>query len=279
MQTGRCAGGGAAASLSEQAYAGVDPLAGTDWPEHVPELAAEGHLRVLAAVEMLRAHGHAVYPAQRDVFRALQTTPWHGVRVVILGQDPYHGPGQAHGLAFSVPDGVALPRSLRNIFKEVEADCGGSEAAGHALPRSGTVGGALAESGTPGLLAPFRQASGDLTRWARQGVLLLNTVLTVEQGRPNSHAGMGWETVTRAVLAALGARPEPCAFLLWGRPAHAFSGLVSNPAHLVLTAAHPSPLSASRGFFGCGHFSRVNEWLAAQGYPPIAWRIPEARRA
>ena len=254
--------------------AGPDPLGGAGWSEHVPELAAGMHLEALALAEALRAQGRTIYPARADVFRALCATPWDAVRVVILGQDPYHGPGQAHGLAFSVADGVPLPRSLRNIFKEVAADCG--EQAGAA---PGTTGGKA--GGFPGgvaLLTPFASASsavavpsGNLSRWAAQGVLLLNTVLTVEDGQPNSHAGMGWEAVTRGIVAALGARPQPCAFLLWGRPAHGFAELVTHPAHLVLTAAHPSPLSASRGFFGCAHFSQVNGWLAERGEHPIRW--------
>lgn len=232
--------------------------------------------------ETLRAQGRTIYPARADVFRALCTTPWDAVRVVILGQDPYHGPGQAHGMAFSVADGVPLPRSLRNIFKEVAADCGAESShieqpgamgqPGLSGPSSHQAGGA---PGNAPLLAPFGSPpsvpSGNLSRWAAQGVLLLNTVLTVEDGQPNSHAGLGWEVVTRGIVAALGARSQPCAFLLWGRPAHGFAALVTRPAHLVLTAAHPSPLSASRGFFGCGHFSRVNAWLAARGEVPIRW--------
>ena len=264
------------------AQAGPDPLAGTGWPEHVPELAARKHLEVLATVETLRARGGTVYPARADVFRALRATPWDAVRVVILGQDPYHGPGQAHGLAFSVADGVPLPRSLRNIFKEVAADCGAESGQieqpramgqpGLSGPSAHPVGGAPERAP---LRAPFAPPSavpsGNLSRWAAQGVLLLNTVLTVEEGQPNSHAGLGWEVVTRGIVAALGARPQPCVFLLWGRPAHGFAELVTHPAHLVLTAAHPSPLSASRGFFGCRHFSRVNAWLSARGEVPIRW--------
>ncbi len=258
--------------------AGPDPLASTGWLDHVAELAAGKHLEALAMAETLRAQGRTVYPARADVFRALRTTPWDAVRVVILGQDPYHGPGQAHGLAFSVADGVALPRSLRNIFKEVTADCGTRAGTG-----TGVAGGmtGVPTGGNPDaapLLTPFASVSphpavpsGNLSRWAAQGVLLLNTVLTVEDGQPNSHAGLGWEGVTRGIVAALGARSQPCAFLLWGRPAHGFAGLVTHPAHLVLTAAHPSPLSASRGFFGCAHFSRVNAWLEERGEAPIHW--------
>ncbi|WMW67193.1 uracil-DNA glycosylase [Nitratidesulfovibrio liaohensis] len=266
--------------------AGPDPLAATGWPDQVAELAARKHLEVLATVEALRAQGRTIYPARGDVFRALRATPWDAVRVVILGQDPYHGPGQAHGLAFSVADGVPPPRSLRNIFKEVAADCGagsGQPGLGDQTGKSGPSSypswhpAGSAPAGAP-LLTPFGNVppesaapSGNLSRWAAQGVLLLNTVLTVEDGQPNSHAGLGWEDVTRGIVAALGARSQPCAFLLWGRPAHGFAALVTHPAHLVLTAAHPSPLSASRGFFGCAHFSRVNAWLAAQGEAPIHW--------
>lgn len=258
--------------------AGPDPLASTGWLDHVAELAAGKHLEVLAKVETLRAQGRTVYPARADVFKALRTTPWDAVRVVILGQDPYHGPGQAHGLAFSVANGVPLPRSLRNIFKEVVADCGTRAGTG-----TGVAGGmtGVPTGGNPDaapLLTPFASVSphpavpsGNLSRWAAQGVLLLNTVLTVEDGQPNSHAGLGWEVVTRGIVAALGARSQPCAFLLWGRPAHGFAALVTHPAHLVLTAAHPSPLSASRGFFGCAHFSRVNAWLEERGEAPIHW--------
>lgn len=248
---------------------GPDPLAGTGWPEHVAELAAGRHLEMLAAVEGLRAQGRTIHPARGDVFRALCATPWNAVRVVILGQDPYHGPGQAHGLAFSVPDGMGLPRSLRNIFREVAADAGDQPA----RPAGGASPG-MARPMPPGaaLAAPTGVCSGNLLRWAAQGVLLLNTVLTVESGQPNSHAGLGWEAVTRGMVAALGARPQPCAFLLWGRSAQGFADLVTHPAHLVLMAAHPSPLSASRGFFGCGHFSRVNAWLRARGEAPVRWQ-------
>ncbi|MBZ2172285.1 uracil-DNA glycosylase [Desulfovibrio sp. DS-1] len=273
-------------------------MVGTGWPDNVPELAARRHLEVLATVEALRAQGRTIYPARDDVFRALRATPWDAVRVVILGQDPYHGPGQAHGMAFSVADGVSLPRSLRNIFKEVAADCGAesgrsclaaqtdtSGASPHPSPHPSVYPSSHPSSrpaGSPSadapLLAPFGNVppasaapSGNLSRWAAQGVLLLNTVLTVQDGQPNSHAGLGWEGVTRGIVAALGARPQPCAFLLWGRPAHGFAALVTHPAHLVLTAAHPSPLSASRGFFGCAHFSRVNAWLAERGEVSIRW--------
>ncbi len=195
-------------------------------------------------VDARRAAGAVIYPA--EVFRALQLTPLAQIKVVILGQDPYHGPGQAQGLAFSVPSGQKLPPSLRHIFQE--ARCAGGAAA----------------------------ADGDLTRWARQGVLLLNTVLTVEDGCPHSHAGRGWEPLTDALIAHVSAHAGPCVFLLWGGPAQKKRGLVDEARHLVLAANHPSPLSARRPpqpFLGCGHFAQANEWLAqhrpADG--PVHW--------
>lgn len=177
--------------------------------------------------------GAVIYPAQP--LRALELTALADVEVVILGQDPYHGPGQAEGLAFSVPDGVRLPPSLRNIFQELARDLGGE------LP-----------------------ASGSLQGWARQGVLLLNTCLTVEQGRPASHAKKGWETLTDALIAACSAHEAPKAFLLWGAHAQSKAGLIDASRHLVLQANHPSPLSARRPpvpFIGCGHFGQVKRWL------------------
>lgn len=177
--------------------------------------------------------GATVYPPQP--LRALELTALDEVRVVILGQDPYHGPGQAEGLAFSVPDGVRLPPSLRNIFQEIVRDLGG------AMP-----------------------AGGSLQSWARQGVLLLNTSLTVEQGQPASHARQGWETLTDALIAACSAHERPKAFLLWGAHAQSKAGLIDAGRHLVLQANHPSPLSARRPplpFIGCGHFGQVERWL------------------
>lgn len=235
-------------------------LSGTGWYEAVPLLAAGRHLEVSANVERLRRGGRVVFPPRADVFRALVATPWDSVRVVVLGQDPYHGAGQAHGLAFSVPEGVAPPRSLRNIFREIAEDVG---AAGG--------GGAGSVVGIPdGDSAPEASPSTDLTRWARQGVLLLNTVLTVEEGKAHSHAHIGWQEVTGAIIEALGRRAAPLAFLLWGRHAAACGEGVAGH-HLVLHAAHPSPLSASRGFFGCRHFSKVNGWLRERCERPIAW--------
>lgn len=193
------------------------------------------------------AAGKHIYPPRGTRLAALALTPLDAVKVVILGQDPYHGPGQAHGLSFSVARGVRVPPSLANIYKELREDCS---------------------------IAPA--AHGDLTRWARQGVLLLNTLLTVEQGRAGSHREIGWQAITAAVLAAVAAKPEPCVFLLWGAHAHKVAEQVpglKGSRHLLLTAPHPSPLSAYTGFLGCRPFSQANVFLKAQGRGAIDWRI------
>ena len=182
------------------------------------------------------------YPPGGLIFNAFDTTPFHQVRVVILGQDPYHGPGQAHGLCFSVLDGVPFPPSLRNIFKEIHDETGA------AIP-----------------------PSGNLMRWARQGVFLLNTCLTVRQHQAFSHSGRGWETFTDAAISALSRGREHLVFLLWGAPAGRKASLIDQSRHLVLQSAHPSPLSASRGFFGNGHFNKCNEYLQQHGQEPILW--------
>ena len=193
------------------------------------------------------AAGKTIFPPRGSRLRALELTPLDTVRVVILGQDPYHGPGQAHGLAFSVPEGIKPPPSLVNIYKELEADLG--------LPRP---------------------AHGDLQAWARQGVLLLNNALTVEQGQAGSHQKLGWEAITDAAAAAVAERGEPSVFLLWGSHARnkaaRLPGL-TNGRHLVLTAPHPSPLSAHSGFFGCRHFSQANAFLELHGRGAIDWRV------
>jgi uracil-DNA glycosylase len=191
------------------------------------------------------AAGRGFYPPGALVFNALRLTPLEQVRVVILGQDPYHGRGQAMGLCFSVPAGVSPPPSLRNIFTELGTDLG--------LPIPG---------------------SGDLTGWAERGVLLLNSVLTVGPGAPASHAGKGWEAFTDRVIAELSARGEGIVFLLWGRYAQQKGAIVDTARHHVLTAAHPSPYSASNGFFGCRHFSRANAALEGDGRAPVDWRLP-----
>ena len=193
-----------------------------------------------------KSAGKAIFPKGSEWFRALDLTPLDRVRVVILGQDPYHGPGQAHGLCFSVKPGVRVPPSLQNIYKELRDDLG---------------------------IAPARH--GFLEHWAQQGVLLLNNVLTVEQGLAASHAGRGWERFTDAVVRLVNARPDPVVFLLWGSHAQRKAATVDGSRHLVLKAPHPSPLSAYNGFFGCKHFSKTNAFLEAKGLPPIDWALPE----
>jgi len=186
--------------------------------------------------------GRTVYPRGADIFNALNTTGFDNVSVVILGQDPYHGPEQAHGLAFSVRHGVALPPSLKNIYKEVESACG------IALPKE-----------------------GDLTGWAKQGVLLLNATLTVQAAQAGSHQGKGWEEFTDAVIRAINTRRENIVFMLWGSYAQKKGAFIDRQKHLVLEAPHPSPLSAHRGFLGCGHFKKANEYLKQRGLREIDW--------
>ena len=183
-----------------------------------------------------------VYPPSDKLFTALHITPLDKVKVVILGQDPYHEPGQAMGMSFSVPEGVDIPPSLRNIYKEIHEDVG------ERIPDS-----------------------GDLTRWAEQGVLLLNAVLTVRAHLANSHKGKGWEQFTDAIIRAVDAQERPIVFMLWGRNAREKKELITNPSHLVLEAAHPSPLSAHNGFFGCKHFSKCNRFLKEHGADTIDW--------
>lgn len=185
-----------------------------------------------------------VYPKKENIFNALKYTPYRSVKVLLLGQDPYHGPGQAHGFAFSVQPGVPFPPSLQNMFKEMGQDLGLS------YPKTGC-----------------------LTPWAEQGVLLLNTVLTVREGEPNSHKKLGWTQFTDAVISALNRRKDPVIFLLWGANAKEKLPLITEPQHFVLSAPHPSPLSASRGFFGCRHFSKTNTILERLGKEPICWEL------
>ena len=191
-----------------------------------------------------KQRGKVIFPAGSLWFNALNTTPFDKVKVVILGQDPYHGPGQAHGLCFSVLPGVAFPPSLLNIFKEIEQDLG------HPLP-----------------------GSGSLQAWAEQGVLLLNATLTVEQARAGSHQGQGWETFTDRAIQCLNEQRENIVFLLWGSYAQKKGQFIDAAKHCVLKAPHPSPLSAYRGFFGCGHFSAANDYLVKQGQSAIDWRL------
>lgn len=187
---------------------------------------------------------HTIYPNMNDIFNALKYTDYQNVKVVILGQDPYHQPNQAHGLCFSVKKGVNPPPSLQNMYKEIHAEYG------YPIPDH-----------------------GELTYWAEQGVLMLNTVLTVRESQPNSHKGMGWEIFTDDIITLLNQRPEPMVFLLWGANARAKTKLITNPAHLVLTSAHPSPLSAYNGFFGNNHFKKANEFLKQNGMKEIDWQI------
>ena len=185
-----------------------------------------------------------IYPHMNDIFNALKYTDYKDVKVVILGQDPYHQPNQAHGLCFSVKKGVNPPPSLQNMYKEIYAEYG----------------------------FPIPQ-HGELTYWAEQGVLMMNTVLTVRESQPNSHKGMGWEIFTDNVISLLNRRPEPMVFLLWGANARAKKKIITNPNHLVLESAHPSPLSAYNGFFGNGHFKKANEFLKSNGLTEIDWQI------
>lgn len=188
----------------------------------------------------------AVYPPAEEIFSALHLTPLSKVKVVIIGQDPYHNVGQAHGLCFSVRPEVEIPPSLVNIYKELQSDLGCK------IPNNGY-----------------------LVKWAEQGVLLLNTVLTVRAHQANSHQGKGWEQFTDAIIRAVNAEDRPIAYLLWGRPAQSKMSMLDNPKHKVFTAPHPSPLSAHRGFFGCKHFSQANQFLEENGLEPIDWQIDD----
>ena len=212
------------------------------WGEQLAEEFGKPYFLALTQFVRQEYASGTCYPPGRLIFNAFDLTPFHEVRVVILGQDPYHGPGQAHGLCFSVQDGTPFPPSLRNIFKEVGDETG----------------------------APIPM-SGNLTRWARQGVFLLNTCLTVREHQAFSHSGKGWETFTDAAIAALSRGREHLVFMLWGAPAGRKAALIDSSRHLVLSSAHPSPLSAMRGFMGNGHFIKCNEYLTAHGQRPILW--------
>lgn len=215
----------------------------TSWMDAVGDEFAKPYMQALDAfLHAESAAGHTVYPKKGEIFNAFTATPFDAVNVVILGQDPYHGEGQAHGLAFSVPSGVKPPPSLVNIYKEIDTSFG--------------------------IAAPRR---GDLTAWARQGVLLLNTTLTVQAARAGSHQGRGWENFTDAAIRALNDRRDYIVFMLWGSHAQKKGAFIDRARHLVLEAPHPSPLSAYRGFLGCGHFKQANDYLAAHGRRPIDW--------
>ena len=209
------------------------------------EFAKEYMVRLRTFLLERKKAGAVIYPPGDKIFNALDSTPFEQVRVVILGQDPYHGPGQAHGLCFSVRLGVPTPPSLLNMFKEIEQDLG--------------------------IAAPDH---GYLGHWAEQGVLLLNAVLTVERGKAGAHQGKGWESFTDHVVRLLNAEREGLVFMLWGNYALKKGQVIDRDRHLVLSAPHPSPLSANRGFFGCRHFSRANQWLQEHGQSPIDWSLP-----
>lgn len=217
------------------------------WHEAIgQEKDAPYFVNIMAQVENAKKSGKTVYPPHNEVFSAFRLTEFSQVKVIILGQDPYHGPNQAHGLAFSVKPGIAPPPSLGNIYKELSLDI-----EGFVIPEHGY-----------------------LTHWAQQGVLLLNTVLTVERGQAHSHAKFGWETFTDKVIAQLNEYRENLVFLLWGSHAQKKGQFIDRRRHLVLTAPHPSPLSAHRGFLGCRHFSQTNQYLAQCGKVVIDWQLP-----
>ncbi len=201
---------------------------------------------ILQFLENERSCGKIIYPSKSDIFNAFKLTHFADVRVVIIGQDPYHGAGQAHGLAFSVQKGISIPPSLQNIFLTLRKDY-------------------------PNFQLPTH---GNLTAWANQGVLLLNTVLTVEQGKAHSHAHIGWDRFTDKVIAELNSKKQNLVFLLWGSPAQRKGQFIDRHKHYVLTSVHPSPLSAYRGFFECGHFAKTNAYLRQQQLPEINWQLP-----
>ena len=216
------------------------------WKAHIGDWLQRPDMRELSAfLRQRKTAGARIYPPGPQIFAAFDATPFDDVKVVILGQDPYHGPGQAHGLCFSVLPGVPVPPSLLNIYKEINADLG---------------------------IAP--PDHGCLLPWARQGVLLLNAVLTVEEGKAGAHQGKGWEGFTDHAIETLAREREGLVFLLWGSYAQAKGKVIDTRRHRVLRAPHPSPLSAHRGFLGCGHFSATNQYLAQKGQAPIDWRLP-----
>ncbi len=218
---------------------------GNDWDALLaPDFASESYQK-LRQFLITEYRTKRIYPDMYDIFNALKMTPYKDVRCVILGQDPYHGEGQAHGLSFSVKKGIQPPPSLVNIFTEIYNDLGIDNRGKH----------------------------GDLTKWAQEGVLLLNAALTVRAGQANSHHGVGWEELTDAIIRKLNEREQPMVFLLWGGNARKKASLITNRRHLILQCPHPSPLSAYHGFFGCRHFSQTNNFLIANGMQPIDWSI------
>ena len=215
-----------------------------DWAEPLSEEFKKPYYAALYQKVKEEYNTQQIFPAAEDVFKAFHLTPLHDVKVVILGQDPYHNVGQAHGLCFSVKPDVDVPPSLVNIYKELKDDLGCS------IPNHGY-----------------------LEKWAKEGVMLLNTVLTVRAHQPNSHQGIGWEEFTNAAIRVLNEQDRPIVYMLWGKPAQSKKKMLTNPKHLILMAPHPSPLSAHRGFFGCKHFSQANEFLEKNGLEPIDWQI------
>ncbi|MHA7963725.1 uracil-DNA glycosylase [Paenibacillus sp. CAU 1782] len=219
-------------------------LPDNEWRNKLQDELEKPYFQKLWALMEQNYQEKKIYPAKENIFNALHFTPYSGVKVLILGQDPYHGEGQSHGLSFSVRRGVKQPPSLKNIFKELEADLG------HRAP-----------------------AHGELEAWAKQGVLLLNTVLTVEDGQPASHQKLGWENFTDRIISLLNERETPVVFVLWGRHAQAKKAAIDTSRHCIIESAHPSPLAARTGFFGSKPFSRANEFLKQQGIDPVDWQI------
>lgn len=217
-------------------------IIGNDWDKILNDEWPKPYFKELCAFLDNEYTTQIIHPDRENLFKALELTTFENTKVVIIGQDPYHGENQAHGLCFSVQTGVKLPPSLRNIYKELESDVG----------------------------REFTQ-NGQLDSWAKQGVLMLNTVLSVRDGKPNSHKGKGWELFTQRVIEEINKKQTPVVFLLWGAHAEKIGQAVTNPIHKKLITVHPSPLSAHRGFFGCRHFSKTNEFLLQNGSEPILW--------
>jgi len=215
-----------------------------DWQDLLSDEFKKEYYQKLRAVLVTEYKSRTIYPDKHDIFNALHYTAYSDVKVVILGQDPYHGPGQAHGLCFSVQPGIPAPPSLQNIYKELRTDLNCT------IPNNGY-----------------------LKKWADQGVMLLNTVLTVRESEPNSHKKLGWTQFTDHIIELLNERQEPIVFILWGRNAQDKKALITNPIHHIIESVHPSPLSATRGFFGSRPFSRTNAYLEEQGMTPIDWQI------
>lgn len=219
---------------------------GNSWDELLKDEFQKPYYKALHDFLKEEYQHQIIYPHMNNIFNALKAVAYEDVKVVILGQDPYHGEGQAHGMAFSVQPGVKVPPSLVNIYKELQTSMGCK------IPNNGY-----------------------LMKWAEQGVLLLNTVLTVRAGKPQSHKGKGWETFTDHIISLLNQRKEPIVFVLWGAPAKKKANLITSPQHKIMTAAHPSPLSAYNGFFGCDHFNQINAFLKEQGKAPIDFQIED----